>query len=62
MEFSILRDDIQMEKYYLYHAMLGASHERLNDKSKATDYYKKAISLTYSETEKQFLNEKITNL
>lgn len=61
-ELAILHDNKQMKKYYLYYAILGAIHEQLEDKIKAKDYFKIAISLTHSNSEKHFLKEKITNL
>lgn len=54
-----VKDDKLLKKYYLYHATLGEIHERLEEKSKAIEYYQKAIQLTQSKQEKQFLKDKI---
>lgn len=51
-----------LEKYYLYHATLGEIYQRLEDNSKAATYYQKAIQLTQSKQERQFLKDKIARI
>lgn len=48
-----------LERYYLYHATLGEIHQRLNQKTKATLHYTKALGLTQSLQEQEFLKNKI---
>lgn len=48
--------------FYLYHALLGEIHSRLNNPSQAKQYFEKAILLTKSEAEKKILNEKMMTL
>ncbi len=50
-----------LEKYYLYHATLGEIHQRLSNHALSRVCYEKAIQLTQSKSEKQFLQAKITS-
>ncbi|PKV50026.1 RNA polymerase sigma-70 factor (ECF subfamily) [Aquimarina sp. MAR_2010_214] len=51
-----------LEKYYLYHAILGEIYQQLEDNSVAVTYYQKAIELTHSKQERQFLKDKIARI
>ncbi len=57
-----IKDNKLLEKYYVYHATLGEIHQRLGQATKATSYYEKAIQLTQSKQEKQFLKNKIAHI
>lgn len=54
-----VKDHKLLQKYYLYHATIGEIYQRLNQVTKAVDAYQKAIQLTQSKLEQQFLKEKI---
>jgi RNA polymerase sigma factor (sigma-70 family) len=56
-----LRQIKGLEEYYLYYAAIGEMHLELKDKETAKSYFEKAYSLTNSNTEKQFLQNKITH-
>ncbi len=51
-----------LKKYYVYHATLGEIQERLGHNTKAVKHYQKAIELTQSKQEKQFLKDKIAHI
>lgn len=57
-----VKNDKLLEKYYVYHATLGEIYQRLEDNNTATTYYQKAIQLTQSKQEKQFLKDKIARM
>ncbi|WP_103864343.1 RNA polymerase sigma factor [Aquimarina sp. I32.4] len=48
-----------VEKYYLYHAILGGIYQKSGENAKAVISYKRAIELTQSNHEKLFLTHKI---
>ncbi len=48
-----------LEQHHLYYAAIGEMHLELNNKETAKSYFEKAYSLTNSNTEKQFLQNKI---
>ncbi len=51
-----------LEKYYVYHATLGEIYERLEEYVKAVSCFKRAMELTQSKKEKQFLKDKIAKV
>lgn len=57
-----IEDNKQIHNYYLYYAILGEIYGRLDKVTQAVQYYKKAIQLTQSKIEKQFLNNKIVEV
>jgi RNA polymerase sigma factor (sigma-70 family) len=50
-----------LKKYYLLPATLGEMHRRLNEYDTADMYFKEAISLTQSASEKKLLQQKISS-
>lgn len=48
-----------LEQHHLYYATIGEIYFELNQKSRARDYFQKAIKLTNSRIEKSLLTEKI---
>lgn len=48
-----------LKNFYLLYAVLGDLHVRLNEKEKACDYFKQALELTESQTEKKLLQQKM---
>ncbi|MFD2565446.1 RNA polymerase sigma factor [Aquimarina rubra] len=59
MAIQEIKDHKIMNKYYLYHAILGEIHERLIQPSTAVEYYQQAIQLTESKPEQRLLHNKI---
>nr|WP_282100273.1 sigma-70 family RNA polymerase sigma factor [Aquimarina sp. MMG016] len=57
-----INDQKTMEKYYLYHAVLGEIYHRLRQTAQAIKYYNKALQLTQSKIEQQFLRNKIAGI
>ena len=51
--------NLKLPKYYLYHAFLGELQERLGNSAAAVSAYQKAMGLTQSDSEQQFLRKKI---
>ena len=49
-----------LDKYYLYHATLGEIYQRLSDNTKAIIHYQRAIKLTQSKQEQEFLKNKLS--
>ncbi|WP_109300479.1 RNA polymerase sigma factor [Aquimarina sp. AU474] len=60
--FDKIREDKVLQKYYLYHAILGQIYQKLERYKEAVLYYKDAIALTQSKHEKQFLKDKIDKM
>jgi len=59
---SEIKNNKQLEKYYLYYAILGELHQRLGRKSEAVDCFQKALKLTLSNQERYFLKNKISEI
>ncbi|GAA4276432.1 sigma-70 family RNA polymerase sigma factor [Aquimarina mytili] len=57
-----IKNNKVIEKYYLYHATLGEIYIRLQQNTKAVIHYQKAIQLTQSKPEKQFLKDKVARI
>ncbi|WP_298313239.1 sigma-70 family RNA polymerase sigma factor [uncultured Aquimarina sp.] len=57
-----IRDHKILNKYYLYHAILGEIHERLIQPHIAVEYYQQAIQLTQSKPEQHCLQQKIARI
>ncbi len=57
-----IKDHKILNKYYLYHAILGEIHERLIQPDEAIKSYKLAIELTQSKSEKKLLSRKIAHI
>lgn len=57
-----IKDTKALESYYLYYAILGAIHERLQDPEKAITNFNMAIQLSQSKKEQEFLRERIASL
>lgn len=51
-----------LTRYYLYPATLGEWHRQLGNDAVAGNYFEKAITLTQSAAEKNFLKKKITGI
>lgn len=56
-----IKNHNSLHKYYLYYAVLGEIHYRLGKKEEAIQFFRKALKLTQSKTEQQFLSDKIFN-
>jgi RNA polymerase sigma-70 factor (ECF subfamily) len=56
---TIIKDNKQIGKYYLYYAVLGELYYRLSQKENAIAAYEKARKLTLSKQEQRFLTDKI---
>ncbi len=54
-----LKENKVLKNYYLYHATLGEVYSRLSNKKLSQLHYQKALDLTQSKAEKQFLKDKI---
>ncbi len=54
-----VKDNKQLQKYYLFHASLGEIQTRLGRKTEAAQSFQKALKLTQSNQEKRFLRDKI---
>ena len=52
-------DEEQLDKYYLYHALLGDLYHKSGDDKNAAQSLEKALTLTQSEREKEFLMKRI---
>lgn len=61
-ELHRLKDNPQLNKYYLYYSILGELYQRSNQVSLARKALRKAIELTQSKQEKKFLNKKLKQL
>ncbi len=57
-----IKDNKLLEKYYLYHAVLGEIYQRLHQNTKAVSCYQKAIQLTQSKLEQKFLKGKMAGI
>jgi RNA polymerase sigma-70 factor (ECF subfamily) len=55
-------DKQKLEKFYLYHSLLGEIHSRLTHPAEAQGHFQTALNLTQSETEKKILRNKILAL
>lgn len=51
----------QLNRYYLYHAVLGEIYKRMNEKEKAVACFEQARQLTTAQQEQQFLSAKIAD-
>ncbi|WP_299245497.1 sigma-70 family RNA polymerase sigma factor [uncultured Aquimarina sp.] len=56
------KDHKILDKYYLYHAILGEIHERLIQLNTAVEHYQQAIQLTQSKPEQNCLQQKIARI
>ncbi len=54
-----LKNNKLLENYYVYHATLGEVYYRLSDPTLSKVHYEKALQLTQSKWEQQFLKDKI---
>lgn len=52
----------KLEQYYLFHATLGEWHKQSGEKEMAKQSFTKAIQLTQSKTERNFLQRKLESL
>lgn len=59
LQIELIGEKKKLETFYLYHALLGEIHSRLNHPAKAKQYFETAIRLTKSEAEKKILAYKI---
>ena len=57
-----LEKDSRIQKYYMYHSVVGEFNERLNQHQLARNHYELAKRLTQSEREKSFLDGKLKKL
>ncbi|MDH7444357.1 RNA polymerase sigma factor [Aquimarina sp. 2201CG14-23] len=57
-----INDHKVMNRYYLYHAIMGKIYERLIQPNVAVEYYQQALKLTQSKIEKHFLKQKIARI
>jgi len=57
-----ISDKEKIKSFYLYPALLGEIHARLNHPAEARKYFETAINLTQSENEKKVLQNKIASL
>ena len=57
-----ISDKEKIKSFYLYPALLGEIHARLNHPAEARQYFETAINLTQSENEKKVLQNKIASL
>lgn len=55
-------DEFKLRSFYLYHSLLGEIYARLNHPKKAESYFRTAIELTSSQTEKKLLLGKIATI
>ena len=55
-----IKDRRQLENYYLYHSILGAIYQQLEEKVKASEHYRIALNLTESRHEQRLLKNKLT--
>ncbi len=51
-----------LENYYLYHASLGSINEQLQRTTEAINNFKRALQLTQSKREQQFLKDRIASI
>jgi predicted RNA polymerase sigma factor len=58
-ELDSIADKAKLEKYYLYHSLLGEIFLKLKDPQRAAGHFHKAAELTLSSTEKKLLRKKI---
>jgi len=61
-EIKILEKNPQIQSYYLYHSTLGELYYRSKNIDKATIHWQKAIDLTQSKKDKEFLIAKLAAL
>lgn len=55
----MIKNDKQVGKYYLYHAVLGELYQRLGNVQEARVHYEQARHLTLSKQEQRFLSDKL---
>jgi RNA polymerase sigma factor (sigma-70 family) len=51
-----------LEKFYLFHAILGELHAQLGEKNVAKKHWQAAIALTHAQAEKEFLEKKMAEM
>ncbi|MEP6583193.1 MAG: sigma-70 family RNA polymerase sigma factor [Ginsengibacter sp.] len=61
-ELENIRDKKKLDSYYLFHSLLGEIHSRLHNLDAAKKYFEAAAVLTYSDTERKMLRNKILAL
>lgn len=59
---SKIENEKEIQKYYLYHAVLGEIHQQLNNFPQAISSFEQAKKLTQSKTEQKLLLNKINNI
>ncbi|MCK8522730.1 sigma-70 family RNA polymerase sigma factor [Aquimarina sp. D1M17] len=57
-----IKDDKQLQKYYLYHSIIGEIYMQIEKLDTAIICFQKAIKLTQSKHEKRFLQSKIDQI
>ncbi|NML39777.1 sigma-70 family RNA polymerase sigma factor [Chitinophaga sp. G-6-1-13] len=57
----VVQSHRQLNRYYLYHAVLGEIYKRMNEKDKAVASFEQARQLTTAQQEQQFLTAKIAD-
>ncbi|MDI1355114.1 MAG: sigma-70 family RNA polymerase sigma factor [bacterium] len=61
-EVDLLENKKSLKSYYLYHALLGDIHSKLNNRADARSHFESAIQLTKSRAEQKVLYHKILAL